>query len=66
MYKSIQMNLGFTIENITKNICLYKSESFYYKLLNNFLRIAKNTKDFKTIASPFSYIYHSIKSMYDK
>eukprot|EP00919_Chromeraceae_sp_WS-2016_P072020 GHVR01170456.1.p1 GENE.GHVR01170456.1~~GHVR01170456.1.p1 ORF type:complete len:108 (+),score=8.63 GHVR01170456.1:425-748(+) len=40
---------------------LYTSDCFFYKSINNTLRIAKATEDFFSIGEPFNQVFNAIK-----
>ena len=45
-------------------LCFYSEDSFFFKCLNNGLRIAKHPEDFIVIGQPLNKMFHAIKSIY--
>ncbi len=44
----------------------YTLDSFFYRVLNNTLRIAKSTEEFFSVGEPFNKVFDAIKQEYDR
>ena len=42
----------------------YTEDSFFFKCLNNTLRVAKSTEEFFIIGHPFNKLFHAIQNTY--
>jgi hypothetical protein len=42
----------------------YTEDTFFYRCLNNTLRMAKDTEEFFIIGDPFNKMFHAIKNIY--
>ncbi|MES2575320.1 MAG: hypothetical protein V4572_10280 [Bacteroidota bacterium] len=58
----IQQYASNTFENTKEILRFYTLDSFFYRVLNNTLRIAKNTEEFFSIGEPFNKVFDAIKS----
>jgi hypothetical protein len=62
----IQQYASNSFENPKEILRFYTLDSFFYRVLNNTLRIAKTTEEFFSIGEPFNKVFDAIKSEYDK
>lgn len=50
--------------NHSEILRFYTEDTFFYRCLNNTLRMARTTEEFFIIGDPFNKMFHAIKNIY--